>query len=96
MAELPPPIRSGCAACQQLDATIVETMALCPACRTKFTKLNLPTWLRFVSGLLAIIVFYNLARMPFLVSTMISSERQKSAMEADARPSQSTFFESGP
>ena len=96
MVEISPPIRYRCSACQQIDAVIVETIPLCPACREKFTKLNLPMWLKIISGLLTLIVLYNLARMPFVISTMISSERQKSAMKVGVQPAQNIFWGSGP
>jgi hypothetical protein len=82
MIESPPPFRLRCAACQHIDATIVETIALCPACRSKFTKFNLPRWLKLVFGVLILIVLCNLVGAPFSVSAIVASAKQDSEIAA--------------
>jgi hypothetical protein len=93
---LPPPTPLRCAACEQRGATILETMALCPGCRAKFTRFYLPIGLKVVAWLLALIAVLNLARMPFLISTVISTERQKSALQAHIAARRHMSLEPGP
>ena len=81
MAQALPPIPLQCVGCKQMNATIVETMALCPVCRARFKTLNLPNWLKYASVALILVVLFNLVRIPSMVSALIASESHKSAME---------------
>jgi len=81
----PPPIRFQCAGCKEPNATIEETVPLCPDCQANFTTLRLPKPVTLFLGFVGLVTLYGIVRTPFLVSHAIADERQQSATNAHVR-----------